>query len=44
MRPGLSHQVIIPDKIDTRMSGRSQHRAERTTLLKYYAGEYDYSE
>lgn len=36
--------VIITDKIDVKMSGRSQHRAERTTLPKYYAGECDYSE
>ena len=36
--------VIITDKIDVKMSGRSQLRAERTTLPKYYAGECDYSE
>lgn len=44
MRLGLSLSVIITDKIDAKMSGRSQHRAERTTLPKYYAGECDYSE
>lgn len=44
MRPGLSSGVIITDKIDEKTSGRSQHRAERTTLPKYYAGECDYSE
>lgn len=36
--------VITTDKIDAEMSARSQHRAERTTLPKYYAGECDYSE
>lgn len=44
MRPGLSRQVIIPASINAEMSGQSQHRAERTTLPKYYAGECDYSE
>lgn len=44
MRPGLSHQVIIPASINAEMSGQSQYHAERTTLPKYYAGECDYSE
>lgn len=44
MRPELSSGVIITDKIDAKMSGRGQHRAERTTLPKYYAEECDYSE
>jgi hypothetical protein len=28
---GTAMMVIITDKIDVKMSGRSQHRAERTT-------------
>lgn len=44
MRPGLSRKVIIPASINAEMSGQSQHRAKRTVVAKYYAGECDYSE
>lgn len=44
MRPGLSLMVIIPASINAEMSGQSQHRAKRTVVAKYYAGECDYSE
>ncbi len=44
MRPGLSHQVIIPVSINAEMSGQSQYRTKRTVVAKYYAGECDYSE
>ena len=44
MRPGLSHQLIIPASINAEMSGQSQHRTKRTVVAKYYAGECDYSE